>query len=195
MTSICFLSETCGLRAAACAELASKTQISNWSGLRRSIYKPDFSTGNLTFRIGNMRPIFEWNLGGRSLELGKRTLVMGIVNVTPDSFSDGGQHLAPDAAVAHALRLLDEGADIVDIGGESTRPGASVGKDNPPVGAEKVMRRRLPVITGLKQAKPLAVVSLDPYKIGEATTSVDAAAEILNDDAVLHVDKERVQIA
>src|SRR6266567_2071477 len=96
-----------------------------------------------------MRPIFEWNLGGRSLELGKRTLVMGIVNVTPDSFSDGGEHLAPDAAVAHALRLLDEGADIVDIGGESTRPGARVGKDNPSVGAKEELRRVLPQVADL----------------------------------------------
>ena len=73
-----------------------------------------------------MRSVFQWNLGGRSLELGKRTLIMGIVNVTPDSFSDGGQFLDRDAAVAHAERLLDEGADILDIGGESTRPGARV---------------------------------------------------------------------
>src|SRR5712691_191314 len=110
-------------------------------------------------RIGAMRPVFTWNLGSRSLELGKRTLVMGIVNVTPDSFSDGGQHPAPDAAVAHAFKLLGEGADIVDIGGESTRPGARVGKDNPSVGAEEELRRLLPVITGVKLAKPMAVVS------------------------------------
>ena len=73
-----------------------------------------------------MRPVFHWNLGGRTLELGKRTLVMGVVNVTPDSFSDGGLYLDPDKAVEHAERLLDQGADIVDIGGESTRPGARV---------------------------------------------------------------------
>ena len=68
-----------------------------------------------------MRPVFTWNLGSRSLELGKRTLVMGIVNVTPDSFSDGGEHFTPEAAVAHAWKLHEEGADILDIGGESTR--------------------------------------------------------------------------
>ena len=83
-----------------------------------------------------MRPVFTWNLGSRSLELGKRTLVMGAVNVTPDSFSDGGEYLTADAAVAHALKLLDEGADIIDIGGESTRPGARVGAENPAVSAE-----------------------------------------------------------
>lgn len=68
-----------------------------------------------------MRPVFQWNLGGRALELGKRTLIMGIVNVTPDSFSDGGKFLDRDQAIAHAERLLVEGADILDIGGESTR--------------------------------------------------------------------------
>jgi dihydropteroate synthase len=73
-----------------------------------------------------MRSIFQWNLGRRSLELGKRTLIMGIVNVTPDSFSDGGKFLDRDKALAHAERLLDEGADIIDVGGESTRPGARV---------------------------------------------------------------------
>src|SRR6476469_9504713 len=73
-----------------------------------------------------MRPVFHWNLGSRSLELGKRTLIMGILNVTPDSFSDGGEFFDGDKALKHGLRLLDEGADIVDIGGESTRPGALV---------------------------------------------------------------------
>ena len=73
-----------------------------------------------------MRPVFEWNLGARTLELGKRTLVMGVVNVTPDSFSDGGLHFDRDRAVEHALKLLEDRADIVDVGGESTRPGARV---------------------------------------------------------------------
>src|SRR5438445_12833850 len=73
-----------------------------------------------------MRPVFEWQIGSRALQLGKRTLIMGVVNVTPDSFSDGGQHFAPEAAVAHALQLVADGADIIDIGGESTRPGAAV---------------------------------------------------------------------
>ena len=80
-----------------------------------------------------MRPVFHWSLATRALELGKRTLIMGIVNVTPDSFSDGGQFLDRDKAVAHAERLLEDGADIIDIGGESTRPGARV--DAGPPGA------------------------------------------------------------
>lgn len=73
-----------------------------------------------------MRAIFQWNLGSRVLELGRRTLIMGIVNVTPDSFSDGGLHLDPEKAVSHAQQLLGDGADIIDVGGESTRPGARV---------------------------------------------------------------------
>src|SRR5436305_1707270 len=73
-----------------------------------------------------MRPVFQWNVGARAIELGKRTLIMGVINVTPDSFSDGGQFLDRDRAIAHAERLLEEGADILDIGGESTRPGAKV---------------------------------------------------------------------
>jgi dihydropteroate synthase len=125
--------------------------------------------------------VFTWNLGVRSLELGKRTLVMGIVNVTPDSFSDGGQHFTSDDAVAHALKLLDDGADMVDVGGESTRPGAWVGKENPSVGAEEELRRVLPVIGAIKQKKPAAIVSIDTYKAKVAQVAFEAGAEIVND--------------
>src|SRR5579863_4335398 len=128
-----------------------------------------------------MRPVFTWNLGSRSLELGKRTLVMGIVNVTPDSFSDGGQHFAPDQAVRHALKLLDHGADMVDVGGESTRPGARVGRENPDVSVEEELRRVLPVIAAVKHAKPSAIVSVDTYKAKVAEAAVEAGAEIVND--------------
>lgn len=128
-----------------------------------------------------MRPIFTWNFGKRSLELGKRTLVMGIVNVTPDSFSDGGQHFSTAEAVAHALTLLDQGADIVDIGGESTRPSARVGLDKPSVSADEEMRRVLPVIVAVKETRPQAFVSVDTYKSKVAQASVEAGAEIVND--------------
>jgi dihydropteroate synthase len=128
-----------------------------------------------------MRPVFTWNLGARSLELGKRTLVMGVVNVTPDSFSDGGQHFAPDQAVGHALKLLDEGADLIDVGGESTRPGSRVGRENPSVGEEEELRRVLPVIAAVRQARPQAVVSVDTYKARVAEAAVEAGAETVND--------------
>jgi dihydropteroate synthase len=143
-----------------------------------------------------MRSVFQWNLGSRALELGKRTLIMGIVNVTPDSFSDGGQFLDRDHAVAHAERLLDEGADIIDIGGESTRPGARVDTGIPtaepkkgvaakehatPVNAEEELRRVLPVIVELKKSHPSAVLSVDTYKADVARAAVGAGAEIVND--------------
>lgn len=138
-----------------------------------------------------MRPVFQWNLGAHSLELGKRTLIMGIVNVTPDSFSDGGQFLDRDKAVAHAERLLSDGADIVDIGGESTRPGARVDagagsglKANPhapAVSAEEELKRILPVIGEFKNRSPQAVVSVDTYKAAVARAAVEAGAEIVND--------------
>src|SRR5437763_16444225 len=73
-----------------------------------------------------MRAIFQWNLGSRTVELGRRTLIMGVVNVTPDSFSDGGMYIDAEKAVAHAERLLDDGAALIDVGGESTRPGAGI---------------------------------------------------------------------
>lgn len=135
-----------------------------------------------------MRPVFTWNLRRRSLELGKRTLVMGIVNVTPDSFSDGGQHFSTEAAVEYALKLHEEGADILDIGGESTRPGANAGRSNAAVNAQEEMRRVLPVITALKKANPEAIISIDTYKSSVAETAVKAGAEIVNDVSGLQWD-------
>ncbi len=136
-----------------------------------------------------MRPIFDWNIGSRFLPLGKRTLIMGIVNVTPDSFSDGGQFLDPEKAVAHALQLLDDGADIIDIGGESTRPGAVVAGATPgkKVDVAKVvtekeeLERVLPVVRKLKELRPKAVISIDTYKANVAYAVVNAGAEIVND--------------
>lgn len=135
-----------------------------------------------------MRPVFTWNLGQRTLELGKRTLVMGVVNVTPDSFSDGGQHATPGDAVAHALRFFDEGATIIDIGGESTRPGAKVGMDRPAVSAEEEMRRVLPIIVAVKESRPDAIVSVDTYKAKVAEAAIAAGADIINDVSGLHWD-------
>src|SRR5947209_2674879 len=137
-----------------------------------------------------MRPVFHWNLGSRSLELGKRTLVSGIMNVTPDSFSDGGEHLTAEAAVAHALKLLDEGADIIDIGGESTRPGARVGGENPAVSVQEELQRVLPVIAGVKKSHSTAIISIDTYKAKVARTAVEGGAEVVNDVSGLQWDGE-----
>jgi dihydropteroate synthase len=148
-----------------------------------------------------MRPVFHWSLGARSLELGKRTLIMGVVNVTPDSFSDGGQFLDLAKALEHAERLLAEGADILDIGGESTRPGARVNAGAPrspetkpteakkvsaanlkaAVSAEEELKRVLPVIAAVKKKYPGAVLSVDTYKADIARAAVDSGAEIVND--------------
>jgi dihydropteroate synthase len=130
-----------------------------------------------------MRAVFQWSLGKRTLELGKRTLIMGIVNVTPDSFSDGGQFLDSEKATAHAIQLLDEGADIIDVGGESTRPGAKIA-----VSAEEELGRVLPVITALKKQRPDALISIDTYKASVARSAMAAGAEIVNDVSALRWD-------
>ncbi len=145
-----------------------------------------------------MRPVFEWSLGSRSLQLGKRTLVMGVINVTPDSFSDAGAHFDRGRAVDYGLQLLQDGADIIDVGGESTRPGAKVlapaeppGRKNlsvgqppserQPVSEKEELERVIPVIAALKQKRPEAVVSVDTYKAMVARAAVEAGAEIVND--------------
>jgi len=136
-----------------------------------------------------MRTVFDWNIGSRSLALGKRTLVMGVLNVTPDSFSDGGQFLDPEKALEHALRMLDDGADIIDVGGESTRPGARVqpsgssksAEPAKPVSEKEERERVIPVITKLKQRQSNAVISVDTYKSGVARAAIEAGAEIVND--------------
>src|SRR5947209_7989113 len=127
-----------------------------------------------------MRPRLIWRLRSRSLVLGERTLLLGVVNATPDSFSDGGEHLDPQRAVEHALRLLAEGADLLDVGGESTRPGTPVGPQAR-VSAEEELRRILPVIEGVLKAKPDALISVDTYKSDVARQAVRAGAEIVND--------------
>jgi dihydropteroate synthase len=132
-----------------------------------------------------MRAVFQWSLRTRTLELGKRTLIMGIVNVTPDSFSDGGLYLDSEKAVTHAIQLLDEGADIIDVGGESTRPGAKAA-----VSEEEELRRVLPVISALKKRRPDAVVSIDTYKSNVARAAAAAGAEIVNDVSGLRWDAQ-----
>jgi dihydropteroate synthase len=157
------------------------------------------------------RKVTQWQLRSRSLELGLRTLVMGIVNITPDSFSDGGLFLDPEAAVEHGLRLLDEGADILDLGAESTRPGSRAGSPDgaaphpndedlslhpskqksfagdpeslgtPAVSAEEEQARLLPVLEGILRARPDVVISVDTYKAATARAALKAGAEIVND--------------
>jgi len=127
------------------------------------------------------RTTFRLDCRGAALEVGKRTLIMGIVNVTPDSFSDGGEFLDPEAAVAHAERLAEEGADILDIGGESTRPGAQ------PVSVNTELERVIPVIEALASHVNVPI-SIDTSKARVAERALEAGASIINDVTALRGD-------
>ena len=127
-----------------------------------------------------------WN--GRRLELGKQTRIMGIINVTPDSFSDGGKFYNSDAAVAQGERMAEAGADIIDIGGESTRPYSD------PVSEAEEARRVLPVIERLAARVPLPI-SIDTTKSSIAESALRAGAEIINDVSALRVDPALARVA
>lgn len=122
-----------------------------------------------------------WRTRSRSFDLSSHALIMGIVNVTPDSFSDGGLHATTDAAVTHALRLADEGADIIDIGGESTRPGAA------PVSSADEIARVIPVLQALRPLTS-AALSIDTMKADVAAAAIAAGADIINDVSGLSFD-------
>ena len=116
-----------------------------------------------------------WRIGERVFDCSERTLVMGILNVTPDSFSDGGRFLDRATAVAHATRMVDDGADILDVGGESTRPGST------PVSADEELERVHPVIERLAELHPAVPISIDTRKTDVAAEALDAGATIVND--------------
>jgi dihydropteroate synthase len=128
-----------------------------------------------------MQIMHDWHLAKRVLHLDRRALVMGIVNVTPDSFSDGGRYLAPASAIAHALELVQEGADILDIGGESSRPGAT------PVALEEELERVVPVVQALV-AQTDVPLSIDTCKAAVADACLAAGAHIINDITALRGD-------
>jgi len=121
------------------------------------------------------RARFDWRLRTQTLALGPRTLLMGILNVTPDSFSDGGHFFSPDAALRHALAMLDDGADILDLGGESTRPTST------PITPAEEQARVMPVIRAILTARPTAILSIDTYHADTARLAIEAGAEIVND--------------
>ncbi|WP_375547008.1 dihydropteroate synthase [Paenibacillus sp.] len=116
-----------------------------------------------------------YTMGEAVLELGASTKIMGILNVTPDSFSDGGRYVDPDQAVRHALQMVQDGADLIDIGGESTRPGYE------PISAEEELRRVIPVIEAIHRAAPHIPISVDTYKAEVARQAIQAGAHIMND--------------
>ena len=136
-----------------------------------------------------LRPLFQIEIGRRKVSLGERTLIMGALNVTPDSFSDGGLYLDPAKAVAHGLELAKQGADWIDVGGESTRPGSR------PVSAEEELKRVLPVIRGLRRKLPKTPISIDTTKAEVAELAIAAGANILNDVSGLRFDRRLAEVA
>src|SRR4051794_29470047 len=137
----------------------------------------------------NRGPRAQGETGVGSLLSGSGPVLMGILNVTPDSFSDGGDFFSVDAAVAQAGRMLDEGAHVIDIGGESTRPGSD------PVSLEEELHRVMPVIRGILEARPEALISIDPYRASTAEAALDAGAQIVNDVSALGNPKMAALIA
>jgi dihydropteroate synthase len=135
------------------------------------------------------RPTFELTIGHHKVRLGERTLIMGALNVTPDSFSDGGLYLDPARAIEHGLELVRQGADWIDVGGESTRPGSR------PISAEEELGRVLPVIRGLRHKLRSTPISIDTTKAEVAEQAVQAGASILNDVSGLRFDPRLAAVA
>ena len=129
------------------------------------------------------RKRFEWKIRDRMLSLGERSLIVGILNVTPDSFSDGGKYSDPDAAFARAVELEEEGADIIDIGAESTRPGSTR------VSEAEELRRLIPVLKRLR-GKLAVPVSVDTYKAAVAAKALELEVDIINDPSALTFDAD-----
>ncbi len=131
--------------------------------------------------IHPMQRVREWHIAGGTLSMGHRTLVMGILNVTPDSFSDGSQFLMPEDAVEHAANMIADGADIIDVGGESTRPGAGM------ISLDEELERVVPVIEELAKRSTVPI-SIDTTKAQVARAALNAGASIVNDISALRFD-------
>ncbi|SPE36900.1 Dihydropteroate synthase [Candidatus Sulfopaludibacter sp. SbA6] len=134
-----------------------------------------------------MRKLFYWKLKQREIKLGERTVLMGVLNLTPDSFSDGGKYNDPDRAFARAVELEEQGADIIDIGAESTRPGSSR------ISAAEEMRRLIPVLKRLKGRLGVPI-SVDTYKAEIAERAIELGAEIINDPSGLTFEPQMARV-
>jgi dihydropteroate synthase len=129
-----------------------------------------------------------WKLRDRSANLSRSGLIMGVLNVTPDSFSDGGQFVDEEAAFRHAVRMAEEGAAILDIGGESSRPGSE------PVPLEEEIRRVIPIMKRVRRAFPELLLSIDTYKSETARQALEAGADIINDISALRADARMIDV-
>src|ERR1700676_1747399 len=129
-----------------------------------------------------------WKLRKRSVNLSRSGLIMGVLNVTPDSFSDGGQFVDEESAFRHAERMVKEGAAILDVGGESSRPGSD------PVTLEEELRRVIPVIQRIRTRFPDLLLSIDTYKAETARQALAAGADIINDISALRADPEMIEV-
>ena len=134
-----------------------------------------------------MRKLYFWKLKQREIRLGERTILLGVLNVTPDSFSDGGKYSDPDRAFARALELEEQGADVIDIGAESTKPGSAR------ISAAEEMRRLIPVLKRLK-GQLSAPISVDTYKAEVAERALELGAEIINDPSGLTFEPQLARV-
>ncbi|WP_337865559.1 dihydropteroate synthase [Ignavibacterium sp.] len=142
--------------------------------LELKIVKSNLLLEEILVKINNYFNTPQFLIGEKIFSFDKPYL-MGIVNVTPDSFSDGGKYFSEDSAVAHAIEMIDDGVDIIDVGGESSRPGSE------PVSAEEEMNRVIPVIKKILDNKPEAIISVDTYKSSVAKAALETGAKIIND--------------
>ncbi len=130
-----------------------------------------------------------WKIGSQLIDVSQRGMLMGVLNVTPDSFSDGGEFFGIEPAVKHGLQMIEEGADIIDIGGESTRPGADA------VSESEELERVVPVILKLRAAVPAVLISIDTSKANVARAALNAGAQIINDITGLRGDEKMMPLA
>ena len=147
------------------------------------IYETVFGGLLLRWSIFMPRKRFEWKLRDKTLQLGERTLIMGVLNVTPDSFTDGGKYQDPDRAFARAVELEEEGADLIDVGAESTRPGSAR------ISEAEELRRLVPVLKRLR-GKLTVPLSVDTYKANVAEKALDLGADVINDPSALTFDAD-----
>lgn len=161
--------------------------------LCRRLLRQPFSMKKLSEEIRQIlsnisKDRYVWKVKDKEIELGQKTLIMGVVNVTPDSFSDGGLYIDKEKAFKHAIDLYENGADIIDIGGESTRPFAE------PVSVEEEISRVVPVIEMIKNHNREILISVDTYKSETAKRALEAGADIVNDISGLNFDENMSKV-